>query len=201
MTTWDVRRACQPLWRSRPGISLGRLACLDPGDCGEAEHAMEHGRNKIACGTGTGVNCVPLCPDTRRNTGDTGGTPVPHYAPETEHVFRLSGTPAEHVAEHERNRMTHCAACQAIVHPLWPTCMVCKEPRDGAQTLPPPEIPAPATPVPAPPALPCMVTVRWSREKGWIDLYNPIEQCWVTIQAKGNPEWVYDRLKRGRGQA
>lgn len=36
--------------------------------------------------------------------------------------------------------------------------------------------------------------VRWSTERGWIDLYDPMQRQWHTIPAKGNPRWLYELL-------
>ena len=84
-----------------------------------------------------------------------------------------------------------------MIAPMWNTCMVCDEPTphraDNANEVQEPSAPAQVSQKENQGAG-CRIKARWSKSKGWLDLYDPIGKQWHTITAKGNPQWVYDRL-------
>jgi hypothetical protein len=44
------------------------------------------------------------------------------------------------------------------------------------------------------------IGVRWSREKGYLELRNPLTGETCEILAKGAPKWLFDRLNEQTGR-
>ena len=112
------RNTCVPFWgqaehETEHRQSINRSMSRNTGACGaktldtwgilqtyRRNTKRNSGGTKMQAVPEPGGGSVPLCRDTRINTKDKGGTLVPLRKGQTEHEFRLGGTPPEHRAEH-----------------------------------------------------------------------------------------------------